>query len=116
MLADLRQRDLELLEHGQQPLHRPEVPAEALHGRGDLAGVERVVDPPVPGEPVAHLAGQAVHRLTGDQGQLGIGDARRGVDEPHGCIEQIRRDKGGENHARTIPPVQAGTAGPSMRS
>jgi hypothetical protein len=50
MLADLGQRHLQLLQHGQQPLHRADLLAEPLHGPGDLAGVERVFDPPVPGQ------------------------------------------------------------------
>ena len=50
VLADLGQRHLQLLQHGQQPLHRAQLPPEPLDGPGDLAGVERVVDPPVPGQ------------------------------------------------------------------
>ena len=100
MLADLRKRDLKLLEHGQQPLDRPEVPAQALHRRGDLPGVERVVDPPVPGDPAAQVAGQAFLRLAGDQGKLNIRQVRRGIDEPPRRIEQIRRHKDGKHHAR----------------
>ena len=42
VLADLGQRHLELLEHGQQPLHRAQRPGQTLDGPGDLAGVERV--------------------------------------------------------------------------
>ena len=99
MLADLRQRHLQLLEHGQQPLDRSDMPAQALHGGGDLPGVERVIDPPVPGESSAQLAGQAFGRLTGDHGQLDPGQARRGSDEAPRRLEQIRRDEGGDHHA-----------------
>ena len=50
MLADLGQRDLQLLQHGQQHLDRAELARQALDRGGDLAGVQRVVDPPVAGQ------------------------------------------------------------------
>ena len=83
----------------------PEVPAQALDGGGDLPGVERVIDPPVPGQPAAQLAGQAFRRLAGDQGQLDVGHAGRGVDEAARRLEQIRRDKGGDHHAWELYPL-----------
>jgi len=43
VLTDLGQRDLELLQDGQQPLHLPELAGQPLHRAGDLAGVEGVV-------------------------------------------------------------------------
>ena len=60
MLADLRERDLQLFQDGQQPLHRAEPLAERLHRAGDLPGVQRVVDPPVPGQAAPQPGRQAV--------------------------------------------------------
>ena len=58
VLPHLGQRDLQLLQHGQQPLHRAELAGQALHRGGDLARVERVVDPPVPGQALPELGRQ----------------------------------------------------------
>ncbi len=49
-LAHLRQRHLEVLEDGDQPVDRPEPLAERGDGAGELIGVEAVVDPPVAGD------------------------------------------------------------------
>ena len=62
VLAHLGQRDLQLLQHGQQPLHLAELAGQALHRGGDLARVERVVDPPVPGQVLPELGRQPVLR------------------------------------------------------
>ena len=69
VLPHLGQRDLQLLQDGQQPLHLAELAGQALHRGGDLAGVERVVDPPVPGQVLPERGRQPVLRLAGDQGQ-----------------------------------------------
>ena len=104
VLAHLGEGHLQLLQDGQQPLHRAELPAEPLHGAGDLAGVERVVDPPVPGQAVPQPRRQAVGGLAGDQRQLRRRAAGRGLDEPRRRVEQIGRDKPGDDHAKNVPP------------
>ncbi len=65
MLPHLGQRDLQLLQDGQQPLHLAELAGQALHRGGDLARVERVVDPPVPGQVLSRSAGGS--RSSGSQ-------------------------------------------------
>ncbi len=115
MLADLGQRHLELLEHGQQALHRADLPAEPLDRPGDLPGVERVLDPPVPGQPVPEGGRQAVGGFGGDQGEFGVREARRGLDEPRRGIEQVGRDEPGGDHGKNVPLMRALvllTAGP----
>ena len=100
VLPHLGQRDLQLLQHGQQPLHRAELAGQALHRGGDLARVERVVDPPVPGQVLPELGRQPVLRLAGDQGHPCAGQPRRGLHEPRRGVEQIRRDEPGDHHGR----------------
>ena len=102
VLADLGQRHLELLEHGQQPLHRAQRPGEPLDGPGDLAGVERVVDAPVPGQVLLEFRREAVGGFGGDQGEFGVREARRGLDEPRRGIEQVGRDEPGGDHGKNV--------------
>ena len=100
--ADLGQRHLELLQDGQQPLHRPICPPSPSTADGDLAGVERVVDPPVPGQPRLELRREAIRGLGGDQGEPGVRQAGRRLDEPRRGIEQIGRDKPGDDHGKNV--------------
>ena len=106
MLADLGQRHLELLEHGQQPLHRAQGPGQALDGPGDLAGVERVVDAPVPGQVLLEFRREAVGGFGGDQGEFGVREARRRLDEPRRGIEQVGRDEPGGDHGKNVLPTR----------
>ena len=53
-LAHLRQRDLEVLQDGDEAVDRAEVAAHRRHGLGEPVGVEAVVDAPVRGGGQAH--------------------------------------------------------------
>ena len=103
MLTYLGQGYLQLLQDGQQPLHRAELLAEPVGGGGDLAGVEPVVDPPVPGQLVPQPRRQAILGLAGDQRQLDVGQRGRGLHEPRRGIEQIGRDEPGDEHDKNVP-------------
>ena len=103
MLADLRERYLQLLEHGHDPLHRPELAGQARDRGGDLPGVQRVVDAPVAHQVPAQLRGQPVGRLAGDHRKLDARPPGRGADEPDRRVQQVRRDKGSHRHEVTVP-------------
>ncbi len=64
VLPDLRDRFLQLLEHRQEPMHRPEPRTQAPYGAGDLPGVERVVDPPVRRQPPPYLRWSSGSQVT----------------------------------------------------
>jgi len=106
LLAHLRDRHLQVLEHADQPLHPADVLVHRLDATGDLRGVQRIVDAPVRGEAVPELVRQPVGRLARDQGQVHAGHARGGLGEPRRRVEQVRRHKGDKHHA----PVKHGRA------
>ena len=98
MLADLRDRHLELLEDGQQPLHVAELPAQSLDRPRDLPGVERVVDLPVPGQAVPEpgrrrSSGSLVIRPSRTSGRLAAASTNRVV---------VSSRKGATNPATTM--------------
>ena len=101
--AHLREGHLQLFQDGQQPLHRPEPAAEALHRGGDLADIESVVDSPVPGQVVFEPGREAVLGLAGDQGQFDVWKRGRGLHEPRRRVEQIGRDEPGDHHEKNVP-------------
>jgi hypothetical protein len=72
VVPDLPERHLQLLEHPEEPLHRAGAAADRFGGGGDLPGVERVVDPPVRGQPGPQPIGDAALGVAGDEGQLGV--------------------------------------------
>jgi hypothetical protein len=102
-LPDLRERHLQLLQGPDQPLHRPELPGQALHGIRDLPRVQRVVHPPVPGEVPGEVGRHLLRGGGGDDGQPHAGQLRRGRDEPDGGRHQERRDEHGDDHQRKLP-------------
>ena len=53
------ERDLEVLQDGDEAVDRAEVAAHRRHGLGEPVGVEAVVDAPVPGGGQAHGGGNA---------------------------------------------------------
>ena len=114
VLADLRDRHLELLEDGHQPLHVAELPAQSLDRPRDLPGVERVVDLPVPGQAVPEPGREAVVGLAGDQGEPDVGQARGRLDEPRRRVEQIGRDKPGDHHGKNVLVAPRGPVGPGL--
>ena len=103
LLAHLREGHLQLLQDGQQPLHRPELAAEARRRGGDLADIESVVYSPVPGQVVSEPGRQAVLGLAGDQRQLDVGQRGRGLHEPRRGVEEIGRDEPGDHHGKNVP-------------
>jgi len=73
VLANLREWHLQLLEHSDETLHRSDLPAESLHGSGDLPRVERIVDSPMPGEVLTQSHRQPVGWFVGDQRKFDTG-------------------------------------------
>ena len=106
MLANPRERDLQLLKHPEQPLRRAEPGTEPVHGSGDLPRVQRVADLPVRGQAAPQLTGQAIRGLGGDQAELDLRQPRRCFDEPRRCVEQVRRDKDGGHHPCNVGPFR----------
>ena len=95
-LAHLGQRDLQLLQRADQAFHPSHLTTEAGHRLGDLARVECVVDPPVPGQAFLQHGGQALGRLGGDDGQPDAGQPRRrwrrtGSWPPAGRVRRTQR-------------------------
>ncbi len=68
-LAGVRERHLQLLQRADQPLDRPQLPREPRDGLGDLPRVQRVVDPPVPGQVPRQLGGNLLRGRGRDQAQ-----------------------------------------------
>ena len=52
-LPHLGKRHLELFERADEALHPAHLATEPAHRLGDLPRIEGVLDPPVPGQPVA---------------------------------------------------------------
>ena len=84
---------------------------------GDLPGVERVVDPPVRGQPAPQPIGDAALGVAGDERQLGVRQPGRRADEPHRRVEQVGRDERGDHHARgRYPGCARAQSGPGGRA
>ena len=97
-LADLRQRHLQLLEGADEPVHPAHLAREAGHRPGQLTRVERVLHPPVPGQPPAQLRRDPFRGLAGDQAEADVRQLRGDGDEPRRGLQQVRRDEGGDDH------------------
>ena len=65
-LPRLREWHLQLLERPDEPLHRAHLPTQACDCGGDLTGVERILDAPVPGEEALEFRMDVVDRLACD--------------------------------------------------
>jgi hypothetical protein len=102
-LAHLGQRHLQLLQSADQAFHRPHLPAQAGHRGGDLARVERVVDPPVPVQVFLEHRRQPVRRLGGDHREPDAGQRGGGGHEPGGGLQQEGCDESSDDHNRTLP-------------
>ena len=103
VLADLCQRDLQLLQHGQQPADRAELAGQALDRGGELDRVQRVVDPPVAGQVLLQLRRQPVRGLAGDQRGAHAGQPGRRLDEPRRGVQQVGGDEAGGHHGIYLP-------------
>jgi hypothetical protein len=99
-VAGLRERHLQLLERADEARDRPQLLRQPRHGVGDLPGVQRVVDAPVPGQVAGQLGGHLLRRRGGDQAQPHVRELCRGGHEPRGGGHQERGHERGVHHGR----------------
>ena len=96
-LTGVGERHLQLLQRADQPLDGPELPRQPGDRLGDLARVQRVVDPPVPGQVPRQLGGNLLGGRGGDQAEPHAGQLRGRGDEPHGGGHEERCDERGRD-------------------
>ena len=97
-LADLGERHLKLFQRTDEPLDAAQLAAQARDPFGDLARVQRVVDPPVPGQVGLQFGRQPVRRRGRDDTEAYAGHLRGGRHEARRGFEQEGRDEGSDNH------------------
>ena len=89
-VADLAERDLQLLEHAEEAVDPAEVAAHRPRRVGDLLRVGAVGDPVMPRERGAQVVAEPVLGVLADQPEADVRQRRGSGDEPHGGREQER--------------------------